>query len=482
MLLRENDINNKYYLPVMPQEKTKDKSSGNSFYDSLLNKAKKLRNVAGALYIVAESLPFDVVNLNYKKVPYNSKTSKELGATSIIPYARPIIYNHSDGSHSDEAPNIVGRMLAWGIQDNGRGTKSLYTAQAIIDKNTIERINNLLDYTQSITYRANTYVCDLCGALHPQTICDHYPGDIIEDGSQGEPKRVTFSMHANRIMEQSFVLKPAYDDTVIVAQEQNSVNGGKGKFGQAIIEYNNKVAIVVPDTKLKDLNGKTLDTTNNSQENNDIINKSGNTTSEPSTDGEDKQTKQQGENSMKSNENTINALEGLLATLKDAGSDATETTQPNEQQNASNANENVDKLAGTIDAVLEQNKALIEQNQQLSTTVINALVGALTTTKIEPTNENTDTKNSTSDSETNKDKPEDQTKNADTEKNKDNNSDTENKSDKTENANDEEENKDKTDENEKPNTKSSISINQSVLAKSFLRSAGYEVGTKKENK
>ena len=477
MLLKEEDIQNKYEVPVMPHEKTSGKSSGNKFYDNLIKKAKELKDVPGALYVVSEALPFDEVNYNHKRVPFDKKLSQVLGNSCTNPMPKPIIYNHEDGGWSPEAPNVVGKIFSWGIQDNGRGSKSLYNAQCITDKNTIERIYTLTDYSQSITYYADTYVCDLCGAVHPQTICDHYPGDIIEDGketsAQKPPRRVTFSLHANRVSEQSFVLKPAYDNVMLLAYEQNSSgNSGKGGIGRAVMEYSNKKSIVVPE--LENLNGDKLENSNSIQENNDIINKRGDeaeVTTQPSNEQENENKEQnntKGDNSMKDlDESTINALETIIANHKNANE-----KQPDEKQETSNANEtgNVDKLTSVVSAVLDQNKELITQNQQLTNTVVTALVGALNgeETKTEVKKEEEDNSQSTD-----KEDPKPEGKSEETNSDKKEDEETNDSSEETK----PEENSDK---DEDPTPK--VVINQGVLGAAFRRNAGLTSNSKKETK
>ena len=66
-------------------------------YQKVINDAKKYMNMAGALYIASEVMPFDVPSENYKRVKYDAEAKKFL-KTFTHPQPIPVIYNHNDGT------------------------------------------------------------------------------------------------------------------------------------------------------------------------------------------------------------------------------------------------------------------------------------------------------------------------------------------------------------------------------------------------
>lgn len=218
----------------------------------LIAEAKKVRDLPGALYLATEAMPFDVLSGNFKRTPYNSQ-SKAFAQTAITPYYRPILYSHDDGSGGMFMPGmkpvIAGRVLSSIINDNGRGGKSIFTGQVITDKDSIERVNSFIDYSQSISFYPQAYTCDVCGAdpmkgcglEEDAQRCYNLGKEVNETGNKKRKVRVTWSVLPSYIAEISFVATPAYQDAMVLGIEQNSLGQGlvsPGGLGGLTAFYN----------------------------------------------------------------------------------------------------------------------------------------------------------------------------------------------------------------------------------------------------
>lgn len=226
-----------------------DGSSANipSVYQKVINDAKKYMNKAGALYIASEVMPFDLPSGNYKRVKYDSEAKKFL-KTFTSPQPIPVIYNHNDGTDPffvmEGKPDIAGRVLSVAIAEGIFKVPSIFAGQMIVNKESIERIQDMIDYTQSISYMPKGYICEECGLDGTSEECPHYPGQVIKD-KNGKERRVVFTAIPDYAAELSFVLVPGYRNARVVAMEQNSVGGAPITSLKALSFYNKKIQEVV---------------------------------------------------------------------------------------------------------------------------------------------------------------------------------------------------------------------------------------------
>lgn len=199
----------------------------------LISEAKKVKDLPGALYLATEAMPFDVMSGNYKRTPYNNQ-SNAFARTAIQPYYKPILYSHDDGSGGmfmpGMKPNIVGRVFSVAVADNGRGGKSIFTGQVITDKESIDRVNSFIDYSQSIAFYPQSYTCDVCGedpmkgcGLESDVSRCYNLGKEVSTDKSKKKTLVTWSVIPSNIAEISFVAIPAYPDAQVLGIEQNSI-------------------------------------------------------------------------------------------------------------------------------------------------------------------------------------------------------------------------------------------------------------------
>lgn len=215
-------------------------------YQKVINDAKKYMNKAGALYIASEVMPFDLPSENFKRVKYDAEAKKFL-KTFTSPQPIPVIYNHNDGTDPwvvmDDKPDVAGRVLSATIAEGIFKVPSVFAGQMIVNKESIERIQDMVDYTQSISYMPKGYICEECGIDGTSDDCPHYPGQVIKD-KNGKERRVIFTSIPNYAAELSFVLVPGYRNARVVAMEQNSA-GAPITGLKAITFYNKKIQEVV---------------------------------------------------------------------------------------------------------------------------------------------------------------------------------------------------------------------------------------------
>jgi len=271
--------NEQFNVPLLRIDtKSKEANVVPKLYQDLINKSKQLNNIEGALYLAAETMPFEVVSENYKYVSYD-KDGKNLVKSLIT---KPIIYNHEDGSEGGGLfggdpvgkPEIAGRILASQVHTGAAGTNSIFTGQMITDKDAIDRIMSMLDYNQSISFFPKGYICDVCGLDAYDENCNHRVGAILEGKQAKSSKkdgRVVWKAIPEYAAELSFVLIPAYRDASIKAYEQNSIGNNRNTM-LSYSSYTPKSSIVVPESAaLQNLNGSPLDTNSKIKENSDII-------------------------------------------------------------------------------------------------------------------------------------------------------------------------------------------------------------------
>lgn len=257
--LEEREIFSNAVMPLNMDTNAAEAEKAPPLYGKLIAKAKSVRNIPGALYIASEVMAFDTPSENYKTV-YWDNDAKNFMKTFVDPQPIPLLYNHADGldsggmfgpGPSDVPPNVAGRVLAYDAAPGMFGTKSAFAGQVVTNKDTIERIYNLMDYTQSISIMPKGYICEVCNDNAMSDDCPHYPGQIIADpNKKGKEKRVTWKLIPKYAVEYSFVLVPGYRNARIVAMEQNGFFGDKAPttHGRALFSYNKKEGMItVPD-------------------------------------------------------------------------------------------------------------------------------------------------------------------------------------------------------------------------------------------
>lgn len=225
-------------------------------YTNLIKKCKSMYDIPGALYIASEVMAFDIPSENYKTVYYDNDAKKFM-KTFVDPQPIPLLYNHADGLGSgsmfgdpqdDTPPNVAGRVLSYGVAPGMFGTQSAFAGQVITNKDTIDRVYNLMDYTQSISIMPKGYVCEVCNTDAYSEDCPHMPGQTVTDGKK--EKKVVWKLIPNYAAEFSFVLVPGYRNARIVAMEQNGLFKGKAPVthGRALFSYSKKEGMItVPD-------------------------------------------------------------------------------------------------------------------------------------------------------------------------------------------------------------------------------------------
>lgn len=226
-------------------------------------------NKAGALYIASEVMPFDLPSENYKRVNYDSEAKRFL-KTFTSPQPIPVIYNHNDGleplSSFSGKPEVAGRVLSVAVAEGIFKVPSIFAGQMIVNKESIERIQDMIDYTQSISYMPKGYICEECGSDGTSEDCPHYPGQVIKD-KNGKERRVVFTVIPNYAAELSFVLVPAYRNARVVAMEQNSIRQPIPEF-RAVTFYNKKIQEVVNFDKSQ--HSESPETSSSTEENSKI--------------------------------------------------------------------------------------------------------------------------------------------------------------------------------------------------------------------
>jgi len=202
-------------------------------FQSLVKSAKKQLNVPGALYIAAITIPLGKPNARFIAVESESVT-KQFLKSFIEPYPIPILYNHADsaGGMFEEPPSnpprIYGRVLSVStgtIKHSGKTMEVLATGQIITDEEAKCRIESMTDFSQSISWLAESKKCSICS--EPPGYCDHRPGrveEILNDKGEVKGEKLALELHVpKRAIENSFVLIPAYEDAMLKAIERNSL-------------------------------------------------------------------------------------------------------------------------------------------------------------------------------------------------------------------------------------------------------------------
>lgn len=248
-------------------------------FQQLIDMAKARRDVKGALYIGAVTVPLDVLNSNCIIVPKSNVTPEFM--SSLTDDIIPVIYNHAfedDGSGlyyepNDKPPRVLGRVYSAMIGSVGHANRlfdAICTGQIITDAEAIDRIQSMTDFTQSITWGSPERCCSICGEDIYKSSCPHIPGRMYpvetndDDGDEGpeaggpahrggqpaapaapdpEAEQVLcYEIHKpTRAFENSFVLLPAYRECTVKAVEKNSASM---KMPHAIFQYNAKTQIV----------------------------------------------------------------------------------------------------------------------------------------------------------------------------------------------------------------------------------------------
>lgn len=223
-----------------------------NLYKKLISDAKKVYDIPGALYIASEVMAFDVPSENFKTV-YMDNDAKKFMKTFTSPQPIPLLYNHADQTDnffgsSGEPPRVAGRVLSQAVAPGMFNSPSAFAGQVVTDKDTIERVYNLMDYTQSISIMPKQYICEECGIDAMSDDCPHMPGQkLVND--KGKEKRVVWKLVPNYAVEFSFVLVPGYRNSRIVAMEQNNLGSAPSTHGRALFSYNKKEGMItVPDT------------------------------------------------------------------------------------------------------------------------------------------------------------------------------------------------------------------------------------------
>jgi galactitol-specific phosphotransferase system IIB component len=223
-----------------------------NLYKKLISDAKKVYNIPGALYIASEVMAFDIPSENYKTV-YMDNDAKKFMKTFTAPQPIPLLYNHADQTDnffgsSGEPPRVAGRVLSQAVAPGMFNTPSAFAGEVVTDPETIDRIYNLMDYTQSISIMPKQYICEVCGIDATSEDCPHMPGQkIVND--KGKETRVVWKLIPNYAVEFSFVLVPGYRNARIVAMEQNGLSGAPTTHGKALFSYNKKEGMItVPDS------------------------------------------------------------------------------------------------------------------------------------------------------------------------------------------------------------------------------------------
>lgn len=222
------------FLPVMEASKAKS-SNLSTLQRALIDQAKKVHNVRGALYICSEVMVFNEPSRHYKTVYYDSEGQRFV-KTLVEPVPIPVLHNHIDGtseSHTVMADGGkikgAGRVLTVAADKNDAGQTALFAGQVIFDKETIDRIMSLTDYSQSISIRPKSYFCEECKINALSDECPHMPGDIIDPGTPKE-RFVYWKLVPDFAVEFSFVFAPAYPTARVLSVEQNSIASRNGNM------------------------------------------------------------------------------------------------------------------------------------------------------------------------------------------------------------------------------------------------------------
>lgn len=376
-------------------------------YQKVINDAKKYMNMAGALYIASEVMPFDIPSENYKRVKYDAEAKKFL-KTFTNPQPIPVIYNHNDGTDPwmsmEGKPDVAGRVLSNAVADGVYGVPTVFCGQMITDKESIERIQSMIDYTQSISYMPKGYICEECGMDGNSDDCAHYPGQIIKD-KNGKERRVIFTTIPNYAAELSFVLVPGYRNARVVAMEQNNAGGVPITGVKAISYYNKKVQEVVNfDNKEVVQEISTAETINENLDTNkthDTINNEFGIQEGPEMEklleafsnlatqiAEQNKLSSEVLATLKSKETSTVVATETAATQTTETTVATQTTEKVENSTS----EDMKALSALVSSLVEQNKAILDKLEANKVTTQEVTQEQTTTTETsETTVENTST-------------------------------------------------------------------------------------------